>query len=142
MTLFGFEANSDYPKKLDRIDYALSQINLATLTTRGPMKFNDLEDVVHGDEKWFYLCEDGERYILVDDEDDPKRQTRHKGYITKIMFLNFQAKPAMFQAGVGGMVRLVSGLLDMLNKHKRVVSIVWLGLMSGLMTMLTKICID
>jgi hypothetical protein len=86
--------------KLDRIDYALSQINQATINTRGPMKFQDLEDVAHGDEKWFYLCEDGEKYILVDDEDDPKRHTRHKGYITKVMFLNFQAKPR-YVAGRG-----------------------------------------
>jgi hypothetical protein len=33
----------------------------------------------------------------------------------------------MLQAVVGGMVRLVSGLLDMLNKHRRVVSIVPAG---------------
>jgi hypothetical protein len=128
--------------KLERIDYALSQINLATINTRGPMKFQDLEDVVHGDEKWFYLCEDGEKYILVDDEDDPKRHTRHKGYITKIMFLNFKLSQGMLQAVAGGMVRLVSGLLDMLNKHRRVVSIIRLELMSGLMTTLTKICIN
>jgi hypothetical protein len=55
---------------------------------------------LYRDEKWFYLCEDGEKYILVDDEDDPKRHTRHKGYITKIMFLNFQAKPR-YVAGHG-----------------------------------------
>jgi hypothetical protein len=79
--------------KLDRLDYALKQINLATINTRGPMKFLDLEDVAHGDEKWFYLCEDGEKYILVEDEADPKRHTRHKGYIIKIMFINWQAKP-------------------------------------------------
>jgi hypothetical protein len=41
--------------KLDQLDYALKQINLATINTRGPMKFLDLEDVAHGDEKWFYL---------------------------------------------------------------------------------------
>jgi hypothetical protein len=41
-----------------------------------------------------------EKVYLVDDEDDPKRHTRHKGYITKIMFLNFQAKPR-YVAGHG-----------------------------------------
>jgi hypothetical protein len=79
---------------------SIVQINLATFHTRGLLKFKDLKDVAHGDEKWFFLCEDEERYMLLDDKDDPKWHSRHKGYITKVTFLNFQAKP-WYAAGLG-----------------------------------------
>ena len=51
-------------------------------------------DKVHVDEKWFWLCKDGEKYILVDDEPCfQARHTKHKNYIEKVMFLCAQARP-------------------------------------------------
>jgi hypothetical protein len=59
--------------------------------------FKDQMNAVHIDEKWFFLCQDGARYILVENKDspeaDPVRRTRHKSHITKVMFLCAQARP-------------------------------------------------
>jgi hypothetical protein len=50
-------------------------------------------DRVHIDEKWFHLCQDGEGYLVLDDEVAPERHVKHKGYIGKVMFLCAQARP-------------------------------------------------
>lgn len=87
---------------LARVDHALGEIHLGTV--RGGRRegtFKDMMDRVDVDEKWFYLTYDGENYILVDDSDgnegdkenDPIRRTRHKGYITKVLFLCAVARP-------------------------------------------------
>ena len=83
--------------KVTRLFYAVEQIDTSTINngTRGAIKYQDMMNQVHVDEKWFFLCQDGERYILVEDEEPPKRCTRHKGYITKVMFLCAQARPRM-----------------------------------------------
>jgi hypothetical protein len=48
---------------------------------------------VHIDEKWFHVCQDGEGYLLVSDEEPLERHVKHKGYIGKVMFLCAQAHP-------------------------------------------------
>jgi hypothetical protein len=78
--------------KLHRFLYAVDQLKPGGLSLRVP-KFQDHMDRVHVDEKWFWLCQDGEKYILVDDEPNPQRSTRHKNYIEKIMFACAQARP-------------------------------------------------
>jgi hypothetical protein len=50
--------------KVTRFEFALEQINSATMGNRSP-KFYAQYDKVHVDEKWFNLCQDGENYILV-----------------------------------------------------------------------------
>ena len=53
-------------------------------------------DRIDIDEKWFYMTKDNENYILVDGEleqSTPRRRVRHKGFITKVMFLCAQARP-------------------------------------------------
>jgi len=86
-----------------RLQFALSKINLNTTTpTRhGPPqpKFNTLFDEVHVDEKWFYLCRDGENYIIIYGEEPPKRYVSHKSHITKVMFLCAQARPRRLHNG-------------------------------------------
>jgi hypothetical protein len=39
------------------------------------------------------MSKDGKKYILVDDEEPPNRQVRHKKYMTKVMFLCALARP-------------------------------------------------
>jgi hypothetical protein len=78
--------------KLHRLLYAMDQLKPGGLSLRVP-KFQDQMDKVHLDEKWFWLCQDGEKYILVDDEPAPHRTTKHKSYIEKVMFLCAQARP-------------------------------------------------
>ena len=86
-----------------RLQFALSKINLNTTTParHGPPqpKFNTLFDEVHVDEKWFYLCRDGENYIIVYGEEPPKRHVSHKSHITKVMFLCAQARPRRLHNG-------------------------------------------
>jgi hypothetical protein len=61
---------------------------------RGNVKFQDQMDQVHIDEKWFWICKDVEKYLLVDGEEPPHRHVRHKSYIMeKGMFFTAVAIP-------------------------------------------------
>lgn len=71
--------------KLERVLYAVSKIHGET--------YQDMEDEVHVDEKWFFLTRVNESYLLLDCEDDPQRSVGHKSHIDKIMFLAATAKP-------------------------------------------------
>jgi hypothetical protein len=72
--------------------YALDQLNFAMAHLVRP-KFLDQMDRVHVDEKWFHMCQDGEGYLLVADEEPLVRYTKHKSYIGMVMFLCAQARP-------------------------------------------------
>ena len=52
-----------------------------------------MEDLIHIDEKWFYLTKDGQRFIIAADEEEPYRHVQHKSFLTKIMFLCAVARP-------------------------------------------------
>jgi hypothetical protein len=78
--------------KLVRFEFVLEEINKTTLNMMHP-RYNDQMDKVHIDEKWFYMCRDGEKYILVKGEQPPERTVKHKNFITKVMFLCAQARP-------------------------------------------------
>ena len=52
-----------------------------------------MEDLIHIDEKWFYLMKDGQRFIIAADEEEPYRHVQHKLFLTKIMFLCAVARP-------------------------------------------------
>jgi hypothetical protein len=56
-------------------------------------RYQDLMDVVHLDEKWFYVSKDNEKFILADDEPEPSRTSAHKSHIKKVMFLCALARP-------------------------------------------------
>ena len=58
-----------------------------------PSKFQDMHDWIHLDEKWLFLTQEKERYLLVSDEKNPKRCVKHKSHITKVMFLCAVARP-------------------------------------------------
>jgi len=81
-----------------RMLHALERIDPTTLNhnTRNNncMKFSELLDEVHIDEKWFFVCNDGESYTLVTDEEEPpKRAVSHKNHICKVMFICAFARP-------------------------------------------------
>jgi hypothetical protein len=80
-------------QKLWRFMFACSQVNSATVALRGDARFHDQFDRIHTDEKWFWICQDGEKYILVEGEEPPKRHVRHKNYMEKVMFFCAQARP-------------------------------------------------
>jgi hypothetical protein len=78
--------------KIARIDYALSMRD-----PQNKEKYQNMYDLVHVDEKWFFITADSECYILARDEPPPTRCTAHKGYISKVMFLCATARPRMVQ---------------------------------------------
>ena len=52
-----------------------------------PSKYQDMRDHIHLDEKWFFLTQEKEHYLIVSDKKNPKRCVKHKSHITKVMFL-------------------------------------------------------
>ena len=49
--------------------------------------YKDMDDVVHIDEKWYYLSERTLRCYLTRGKEPPNRHCRNKGHIEKIMFI-------------------------------------------------------
>ena len=56
-------------------------------------KFHHFYDFVHLDEKWFYICKQGQRYYSYEGEDIPIRKVQHKSHVIKVMFLAAVARP-------------------------------------------------
>lgn len=56
-------------------------------------KFVDMYNVVHIDEKWFYMTKKTQTYYLLPSEEDPLRTCQSKNYISKVMFLAAMARP-------------------------------------------------
>ena len=74
--------------KMSRMELALSFID-----KNNTSKFENMEDLIHIDEKWFYLTKDGQRFIIAADEEEPYRHVQHKSFLMKIMFLCVVARP-------------------------------------------------
>ena len=74
--------------KMSRMELALSFID-----KNNTSKFENMEDLIQIDEKWFYLMKDGQCFIIVADEDEPYRHVQHKSFLMKIMFLCAVARP-------------------------------------------------
>jgi hypothetical protein len=55
--------------------------------------YKSMKNIVHVDEKWFYLTSVNAKYYLAHDERPPHRSTRHKSHIDKVMFLAAIAQP-------------------------------------------------
>ena len=74
--------------KMSRMELALSFID-----KNNTSKFENMEDLIHIDEKWFYLTKDGQCFIMVADEAEPYSHVQHKSFLTNIMFLCVVARP-------------------------------------------------
>ena len=59
----------------------------------GGHKFHHFEDLVHLNEKGFYLCQNGQRYYICDNKDLPVQKVKHKSHIPKVVFLATVARP-------------------------------------------------
>lgn len=77
--------------KIRRLNFCLSKIHPQGNLTN-PL-FEDMMDVVHIDEKWFFLSKETERYYLLPGELEPYRTCKSKRFIPKIMFLAAVARP-------------------------------------------------
>ena len=60
-----------------------------------PSKYQDMHDHIHLDEKWFFLTQEKEHYLLLSDEKNQKHCVKHKSHITKVMFLCAVARPCL-----------------------------------------------
>ena len=56
-------------------------------------RFNNMHDVVHIDEKWFYMNQNTRQYYLGSNEDKPERKVKSKRFGIKVMFLAAVARP-------------------------------------------------
>ena len=69
------------------------ELALSFIDQNDTSKFEHMEDLIHIDEKRFYLMKDGQCFIIVVDEAEPYRHVQHKSFLTKIMFLCAVARP-------------------------------------------------
>lgn len=76
--------------KRARLEFCISQLKI-----NPPNKpiFHDMMNIVHIDEKWFYMTKTNQKYYLAIDEELPHRACKSKTFITKIMFLCAVARP-------------------------------------------------
>ena len=72
--------------KIARIDYALSWRKPNGL-------YDDMLEVVHVDEKWFFTEVQRQRVYLLEGEERPNKTAKHKQHIPKLMFLAANARP-------------------------------------------------
>ncbi|KAK9666092.1 hypothetical protein RND81_14G159900 [Saponaria officinalis] len=84
--------------KVNRLKFCLNSIavyqtadQVGEPSTR--LKFQDMSNTVHIDEKWFYLSRSNQRYYVVDGEELPYRSCKSKRYITKVMFMCAVSRP-------------------------------------------------
>ena len=73
--------------KKERLRFALSMLE------DGTNDFKKMYDVVHVDEKWFYITKIKSNFYLLPEETGPIRTTQNKRFITKVMFLCAVARP-------------------------------------------------
>ncbi|KAK9733580.1 hypothetical protein RND81_04G076300 [Saponaria officinalis] len=81
--------------KFQRLIFALGAISI----NMNNFKFNDMNNHVHIDEKWFYLTKTTERYYLLPEEEDHYRSCQSKRLITKVMFMCAVSRPILDDNG-------------------------------------------
>ncbi|XP_057440743.1 uncharacterized protein LOC130732769 [Lotus japonicus] len=77
--------------KTARLKFCLSMMESATIP-HDPI-FKAMYNIVHIDEKWFYMTKKSTNYYLLPDEADPLRYCKNKNFIGKVMFLVAIARP-------------------------------------------------
>ena len=74
--------------RLARFEMAMDSRDLDDLT-----KYQDMHDQIHVDEKWFFLTQEKERYLLHQYRKNLRHCVKHKSRITKVMFLCAVVRP-------------------------------------------------
>ncbi|XP_074318811.1 uncharacterized protein LOC141655641 [Silene latifolia] len=57
------------------------------------IKFAEMSNVIHMDEKWFYITYGGHKFYVVEGEELSYRSCQSKRYITKVMFMCAISRP-------------------------------------------------
>jgi hypothetical protein len=78
--------------KLKRLEFCVSMLNEHSLTTPRPF-FKKMDNIVHIDEKWFYMTKENNNNYLLPEEPRPLRTVHNKNHIGKVMFLTAVAQP-------------------------------------------------
>ncbi|XP_057779553.1 uncharacterized protein LOC130998136 [Salvia miltiorrhiza] len=79
------------PSKLLRLKFSLEQIEYDRICMA--LKFKPMHNVVHIDEKWFYITKTNHRFYLTPQETEPHRTCKSKKFITKVMFMCAMCRP-------------------------------------------------
>ncbi|XP_050212958.1 uncharacterized protein LOC126664553 [Mercurialis annua] len=74
-----------------RLRFCISMLNKISIP-HDPI-FKGMYNIIHIDEKWFYMTRKTEKYYLLPDEEDPIRSCKNKKFIGKVMFLAAIARP-------------------------------------------------
>ncbi|XP_074300824.1 uncharacterized protein LOC141632149 [Silene latifolia] len=75
----------------NRLIFSLSKLSYDRISNS--LKFKDMGNIVHIDEKWFYITQDGAKFFLLSEEIDPYRHCQSKSFITKVMFMAAVSRP-------------------------------------------------
>lgn len=78
--------------KIERLKFCMSMLDENSITD-GDHYFNEMDNFVHIDEKWFNMTQKNNTYYLVPGEATPFRTVQNKNSIGKVMFLTAVAKP-------------------------------------------------
>lgn len=77
--------------KRSRLQFCLSMLEGSSIP-HDPI-FKSMNNIIHVDEKWFYMSKKSNHYYLLSHEEDPYRTCKSKNFITKVMFLVAVARP-------------------------------------------------
>ncbi|XP_057786111.1 uncharacterized protein LOC131003599 [Salvia miltiorrhiza] len=83
--------------KLLRLRFSLQSLELDRILN--VIKFKDMHNTVHIDEKWFYITKGTHRYYLAPGEPEPYRSCKSKKFIGKIMFICAVTRPLIAENG-------------------------------------------
>ena len=85
------------PNKLLRMRFTLEALELDRILKT--IKFKDMHNTIHIDEKWFYITKGMHRFYLAPGEDEPHRSCQNKKFISKIMFMCAVTRPLFGRNG-------------------------------------------
>lgn len=68
--------------KKAKVNFCLSMITPPSLTSASTT-FHNMHNIIHIDEKWFYISKASKRYYLVPGEEEPLRTCKSKMFMTK-----------------------------------------------------------
>lgn len=83
--------------KKARVEFCISMLETQSIP-RNP-QFMDMYNIIHVDEKWFYMTKKKENYYLLSSEDEPHRTCKSKNFVDKVMFLAAVARPRFDNQG-------------------------------------------
>ncbi|XP_042047354.1 uncharacterized protein LOC121793381 [Salvia splendens] len=83
--------------KVSRMKWALTHVQ--PVVNNGMLKYHTMHNVVHIDEKWFFMTKTTDRYYLLPDEEEPYRSCKSKRFITKVMFMCAVYRPYFGESG-------------------------------------------